>query len=430
VRDIALLSVIAALLIPTILHPWIGVLAWTWVSIMNPHRYTWAAAELPVAAAVAIATFIGLVLTRDRLRIPITPVTVVLVLFVLWMCATTFTAFNVDESLQMLNRVVKIQVMVLVTIAVLQTRRHGEYFVWVIVLSLGFYGIKGGAFTLLTGGEFRVWGPPGTFIEGNNELALALIMTIPLMRYLQLVAKQRWIRIGLGVAMILSAAAALGTYSRGALLALVAMAGYLWLRSSHKATFGALMLMFGVVLIAFLPEGWEQRMWTIRTYEQDESALGRINAWTMAWNLARDRLFGGGFDVYTYDIFARYAPIPEPRAAHSIYFQVLGEHGIIGLALFVSFWLLVWHSASWVNRHGRKSEETMWTAQLATMCQVGLVGYAVGGAFLSLAYFDLPYNLMALVLLARFWLEERAKGVSRQPSRPVVAREEKEQVIP
>src|SRR5262245_15589841 len=106
-RDIALLGVIAALLIPTILHPWIGVLAWTWISIMNPHRYTWVATDLPIAAATAIATLIGLVLTRDRLRFPIAPVTVILAAFVLWMCVTTFAALNVDESFQMLNRVVK-----------------------------------------------------------------------------------------------------------------------------------------------------------------------------------------------------------------------------------------------------------------------------------------------------------------------------------
>ena len=36
-----------------------------------------------------------------------------------------------------------------------------------------------------------MWGPPDSFIEGNNELALALVMTIPLMRFLQLQVKAR-----------------------------------------------------------------------------------------------------------------------------------------------------------------------------------------------------------------------------------------------
>ena len=33
------------------------------------------------------------------------------------------------------------------------------------------------------------------------------------------------------------------------------------------------------------------------------------------------------------------------------------------------------------------------------MCQVGLIGYATGGAFLSLVYFDLPYYLVLIVVL-------------------------------
>ena len=63
--------------------------------------------------------------------------------------------------------------------------------------------------------------------------------------------------------------------------------------------------------------------------------MGRINAWTMALNLAKDNFFGGGFSIYESAVFARYAPDPEARAAHSIYFQVLGEHGFVGLFLFL-----------------------------------------------------------------------------------------------
>jgi hypothetical protein len=42
------------------------------------------------------------------------------------------------------------------------------------------------------------------------------------------------------------------------------------------------------------------------------------------------------------------------------------------------------------------------------MCQVSLLGYAVGGAFLSLSYFDLPYDVMVLVVLTRAWVTSKA----------------------
>ena len=141
--------------------------------------------------------------------------------------------------------------------------------------------------------------------------------------------------------------------------------------------------------------------------------MGRINAWWMAFNLAKDRFFGGGFAISTQIVFAQYAPIPEDiHAAHSIYFQVLGEHGFVGLGLFLLLWLLVWRSASWLRTHGQKEAASAWTADLGAMCQASMAAYAVGGAFLSLAYFDLPYNILVLLAVARRWVEE--KGWERE----------------
>lgn len=77
-------------------------------------------------------------------------------------------------------------------------------------------------------------------------------------------------------------------------------------------------------------------------YAQDSSALGRLNAWWMAFNLAKANFFGGGFAIYNAQTFALYAPDPtDIHAAHSIYFMVLGEHGFVGLALFLLLWILV-----------------------------------------------------------------------------------------
>jgi hypothetical protein len=87
----------------------------------------------------------------------------------------------------------------------------------------------------------------------------------------------------------------------------------------------------------------------------------------------------------------------------------LGEHGFIGLALFLTIWGLTWRWANWLRKNATGNPETEWAAVLGGMCQVSLVGYAVGGAFLSLAYFDLPYNIMVLVVLARRWVEAQQR---------------------
>jgi probable O-glycosylation ligase (exosortase A-associated) len=223
------------------------------------------------------------------------------------------------------------------------------------------------------------------------------------MRFLQLQAKRAWLRHGLTLLMLLSAIAALGTQSRGALLALGAMAVMLFARGGGRRLWlGIALVIVGAALIAFMPATWDQRMSTIVDYQRDSSAMGRINAWWMAWNLAKDRFFGGGYAIYDQATFARYAPNPlDVHAAHSIFFQVLGEHGFVGLALFLLLGYMIWRWAGWLRRNAPGNPETEWAADLGSLCQVSLIGFAVGGAFLSLAYFDLPYNLLVLVVVAR-----------------------------
>ena len=408
-RDVILLGVIVAILPLACRHTWIGVLLWTWISIMNPHKLAWGfAMNMPFAAMAAGATVISLFFSKDKLKLPSHPAVISLILLTLWMAVTTIFAINPDDSWMDLKRNFKIQAMTLVAVSALRERRQIELFLLVNALSLGFYGLKGGIFTILTGGGQRVWGPPGGFIEGNNEVGLALVIVIPMMNYLREVATRKWIRISLALLMLFTAVAVLGTQSRGAFLAISAMGVVLWLRSKEKAKVAIAIGAIGLVLTQFMPSSWEERMQTIGAYNQDGSAMGRINAWQMATHLANDRFLGGGFWIYTPEIFARYAPVPDDiHAAHSIYFQVLGEHGYVGLILFLLVGFFSYRTAVRIRRATQRSAQLRWLYQLAGMMQVSMIGYAVGGAFLSLAYFDLPYNVMVILVACERWLQEK-----------------------
>jgi probable O-glycosylation ligase (exosortase A-associated) len=284
----------------------------------------------------------------------------------------------------------------------MQSRERINQLVWVIALSIGFYGVKGGIFTITHGGVYHVRGPEGTFIGGDNEMGLALIMTIPLLRYLQLTTTRVWVRVALAVAMVLCAIATIGSQSRGAMLGLVAMGIFLWLKSRNKF-FTALIGGIAVCLVLLvMPQQWYDRMATIRDYQSDASAMGRINAWKMAFNLAKDRPLGGGFDCFHDRAFQQYAPDPgDVHDSHSIYFEVLGEHGFVGLGIFLLLGLMTWGTASWVIARARRDREKRWLADLAAMIQVSLVGFVCSGAFLGLAYFDYYYTLIALVILCK-----------------------------
>lgn len=408
-RDILMLGIVLGALPFAFRHTWVGVLLWTWISIMNPHKLTFGFAyDAPWAAVVAGVTILSLFVTRDKLSMPWEPPVKVLFAFVIWMCVTTAFAFYPLVSWVQLNKVLKIQFMTAVALIALQERKHIELFVWVNALSIGFYGFKGGIFTIRTGGAGTVEGPPGGFIASNNDIALALVVAIPLMNYLRMVATRRWIRLGLLVLMALSAVAAIGTQSRGALLAISAMGLVFWARSSRKLAAAVSVAIVAVSIVAFMPGSWDARMSTIQTYEEDSSAMGRINAWWMTFNLANSRFSGGGFESYTPEIFERYAPNPtDLHVAHSIYFSVLGEHGYLGLVLFLLLWWLTFRTAGMIRKEALLREETQWAFYLAGMCQVSLAGYAVGGAFLSLAYFDLPYNILVILVVTLRWLREK-----------------------
>jgi probable O-glycosylation ligase (exosortase A-associated) len=169
------------------------------------------------------------------------------------------------------------------------------------------------------------------------------------------------------------------------------------------------MVMVALFALSFASERWFARMETMENYEADTSAMGRISAWWTAFNLARDRILGVGFNPARPDLFAKYSPYPEMvQGAHSIYFQVLGNHGFIGLFIWLMMWVLTWRSAGWLRKNAADAPETRWAAQFGAMAQVSLLGYFVGGAFLSLAYFDLPYNLMVAVVLTRAWVEQKS----------------------
>jgi putative inorganic carbon (HCO3(-)) transporter len=300
--------------------------------------------------------------------------------------------------------------MTFVALMLIKTKRQIQLFICILVFSLGFYGVKGGIFTIASGGAYRVWGPDNTFIGGNNEVALALIVIIPIMHYLQTVSEKKWVRHGLTVSMLLCALAALGSYSRGAAIAMAAMGIFLWIKSKHKARIGLLLIVAAPALVVFMPAQWTERMDTIQTYQEDSSAMGRINAWHMAFNLAKDRPLGGGFDIYDATTFAKYAPNPlDIHAAHSIYFQALGEHGFMGLALYLLVVFLTWRTGSWIIRNTAKLDEYKWAASLATMIQVSMLGFGVGGAFLSLLYFDVPYYLLVAMVATRALVEKELK---------------------
>ncbi|MBN9694951.1 MAG: putative O-glycosylation ligase, exosortase A system-associated [Zoogloea sp.] len=420
-RDLLVLLLFSYGAIKAFKNPYYGALLWVWIGVMNPHRLGWGFAySMPFALISVIITAMSMFAHPKEVRWPKSAPISILILMVFWMCVTTALAIHPAESASVLVDVLKVMLMVVVTAAVVRTREEILGLIGVLVFSIGYFGAKGGIFTILKGGSERVWGPTASPIEGNNELAVALIVTIPLIYYAMLQADtalrlpvlkhvgKKWFKRGLMTLICLCTFAALGSQSRGALLAISAMGAMLWWRSKSKLSIGLVILLLAPAAVMFMPDEWSSRMHTIKTYDEDESAMGRINAWTMAFNIANSRLFGAGFVTDSPFVYQMYAPNPNfVIVAHSIYFQILGQHGYIGLLLYLLFWLKTYQIAGRLEKSGAGLEEFEWVRQLGTCFKVSLVGFAVGGAFLSLAYWDMPYYLMGILVATDLWSRRR-----------------------
>lgn len=417
-RDIIFTLVVAGLIPLALFRPHIAACLWAWISIMNPHTLTFGFARgLPWAQVAAVVTMLAFVFNgRRRYRLPWSAGTAMVLMLVFWVTVTSF--FSINNSSEVWDRWVffmKILLMLLLSLTLIRGRSQIEMLVWVLVVSVGFFGVKGGVWTLATGGGGRVWGPPGGMMADNNSIAIGLVVVLPWMYYLWLVSPNRWIKRGLIVSMLFSIFGILGTQSRGALLALLVMGFMLGLKSKHAVRTTVAMAIMVMLAIAFMPDSWTQRMNTIGGYNADTSAMSRLWTWQTLWNLALDRpLVGGGFRSDSVQVFSTYSPFEGRGAfmqdiyvAHSIYFQALGEHGFPGFFLYIGIGLWTWFTA---KRLGRECiglpEFAGWVPVLMRMCQVSLAGFAVGGAFLSLMVFDLSFYVFAIVALTKATVEQ------------------------
>jgi len=399
-RDIFLLIVMLASIPYILKRPVVGALMYAVFSLMNPHRMTYGfAGTFPFAMIIAVLTLLATVASKEEKKVPFTPVVVQLLLLIAWVTLTAVFALNPTGAWDEWTTVMKTMLIVILTIAVVRTVNDVKALLLTVVLSLGFWGFKGGLWTIATGGHNGLLGPPGTYIGDNNTLALAMVTSIPLAVAVASFAPTKWTKRAAIAVAVLTGVSVIGSYSRGALLGGAAMTLFLWLKSRSKLKTGFLFALIIPLLLVAMPPAWMERMHSIDNYQQDASAMGRINSWGFAINVANHLPLGGGFATFTPKIFQIYAPDPTVfYVAHSIYFQVLGEHGYIGLFLYLLMFLFAWRTGSRIVRKCGTNPEYAWAATTARMCQVSIIGYMTAGAFLAMAYYDLPYYVLAILV--------------------------------
>lgn len=398
--------------IPAIfIKPHVGILVWSWVSYMNPHRLTWGFAyNFSFLVFVAAATIISAFMAKEPKRLPNHPLIWLSFIYFFWTTLTTIFAAYPEMAWIKWERVAKTFLFTIMTVMFMQSKGRLHALLWVIVLSMGYFALKGGIFTVISAGAHRVWGPPATFFADNNHFALAMCMILPLVRYLQLHSENKYVRWFMAAMLFFGFFSIFGTHSRGALVGITAMVLFLiWKSKRIMFGLGILVVVVGIGYW-FMPQSWHDRMATITEYETDASATGRLDMWKFAIDVANDApVMGGGYDIFYHEGY-RAAYLPEGvtgRAAHSIWFEVLGEHGYVGLLLFLLLGITTYFTCSAIIQRSRNHPDLKWARDFAAMLQVGIVGFATAGTFLNVATFDLYYHLVVMAVIIRVLMDRR-----------------------
>lgn len=400
-HSLVLLAFLGSLVALTFIRPMAGVIAFECFTFMSPQQETYGmTGSLPVALIAALATVASCIVNREPKRLPVNGITFLIILFLIQASISTLFAQAPSALVHpVFLKLIKSFGFLLLVSALLTDRRRIHAMVWLIVISIGYYGVKGGIFTILTAGRDHVYGPPNSILGDNNQLAVAILTVLPLMNYLRVISADRRIRLGMGFAMLLTIIAVVGTYSRGGLLALLAMSAFLWWHSKGRAKSGVLIAIGLVVAIGIMPSKWIARMDTIQHYHQSGSANDRLTVWREAFDMAlHNPLTGAGFKATASPkVLHYYYPGAHQRATHSIWFQIVSQGGFPLLFIFIGLNIVAVYTLRRTRRRARGDPALFWIDELCRMLEVSMVAFLVGGSFLSLGYYSLFYMLLVII---------------------------------
>jgi probable O-glycosylation ligase (exosortase A-associated) len=424
-RDAFLLAVLPFLLYAMARRPFVGLGLWIWTALFYPNGWVYGAAgvirfNLLFAGVTAFSYFV----MKDKPKFVLGRTGFLVLLFFLWTTASTLMGVGrPDLAWDIWDRFMKVVLLFVFVLMIVDDKLHFDFFLACVVLSVGFYADLEALKYLASGGGHKIEGIYGHVLADRNELSVAFVMILPICVYLlrQYGKQSKLIQAALLGTIALTVTAIIGTQSRGGFIALLALGAYFFIKSDRKMLVTAMLAVLVLGLSQVVTSEWVARINTIDAADHDASFMGRVVAWKLSLILAsHNPFFGGGFkgleyfpvwsslsqEFSSFPWFYTGAALPDPdkaRAAHSIYFQVLGDHGFFGLGIYLSFLLGAFFKARRVVRLARIHPVPEWIGRAAITLQLTLFAFCVGGASLSFAYFDLTFAAIGLLIV----LEQR-----------------------
>ena len=429
-RDIAFMFFLLFLLHAAFRKPFIAVsiMAWSSLFVLVDWLYGFAALLIRYNLTFALIAILMCIRFKDQLKFQANTTVIIIALFFFHVFISSQLAvapeFLVEKDWSNFWKAILLFFMITL---VLNKKNHFLFFTFLLTISIGATGVIEALKWVNSGFFHQAKGPGGHILSDNNHFAIALCTILPLANFAREQFKNKWVKRGMLVAMLLIVFAILSTQSRGGVITLFFISLYFWWKSTYKLK---LIPVYGVVLLLvfkLMGQSWMDRMNTVKTADQDSSFTTRVAAWKINHQVAlQNPFFGLGFkgpqlgEYWNYyaqfidkdSIISINAVPTKAYAAHSIYFQVLGEQGLVGFVLYVGLFVSAFVTLSNIRRSLTKHKE-YWQFKLASMLQVSLFAFAFGGLTISIAYIDLVFIILALpVALSKQLKILKAKSAS------------------
>jgi probable O-glycosylation ligase (exosortase A-associated) len=439
-RNLLLVVAYLAILGMGVVAPFVFTLGYVWVDMFRPEAVLYGPLkEVPLAFIIGAAAVASYFVFDRRFPPRMNAITFLTITFAFWVTATTFWAVAPVAAWAKWDWAFKSVAFSAFIPFVLRSRNHIEAFLQVYIFSLAGNFIPFGAKALVTGGGYGQ--TLGLITQGNTPLsegstvAMLTIMNVPvilfLMKHGRLIPRNPWTKLGYGGLLVLTFATAVGTHERTAVVAMVLLALTLWISTKRKILVAVLCVAIGATVLAAAPASWTERMATISANPQDDSAAGRLAVWRWTLDFVKTHPFGGGFESYRVNqitlgdeetgLRTQYS-----RAFHSIYFEVLGEHGWLGLGLFLGIALASINALRSAARRAKGHEDLRWAGDLSRALRNSLFIALSCGAFIGVAFQPFLYYFFALALCLR----EYVHRVQQAPVSAVEAGSKRFEAVP
>jgi probable O-glycosylation ligase (exosortase A-associated) len=425
-RDLVIMGLTAVMIVLSMRSAFNAMLLWGWSGLMSLDFYLYGSMRgFPYGTAFAGLALALLAIQNKTLhyRYGRGGLTAVWLLMMVhgWCCAA-FAFPDLARNAEYALNVSKLILFCLLLPAVLTTPTRLHALLFALCLGVGIHGIIEALKFLSSAGAHVVLGLPK--YGDNNYIAVAMAMVIPLVVQIKRYSGSRMVKSICNASVVLLVISVVATYSRGGLISLVALALFTIVNSRRKMAGLAWLALAAALLLGFAPERWEMRMDTIGTAREDSSFEGRLAAWQVSSSIAlQDPFFGGGYHaVESPQVWRKFSGrkglldafnipvLPDSaagKAAHSIFFEVLGDKGFVGLGIQLWVYLLAFvYARRLVVRARLGGAPWRWAHDFALACSGSLLVYLVGGAGLSMAYFDLPYVLATALMVAHRMLAD------------------------